>query len=117
MTVYYQAVAKVFNEATILIVTTTSALKLDHRLGENQKFKPFIGILDEKEDALLCQSSFKKSFSRNWISKSIQLFVQDELIESFMKEDELLKYQSEFEIPTIAKTAYLCGKKKKYKNN
>jgi hypothetical protein len=29
-----------------VIITTTSAVKLDHKLDEDQKFKPYIGILD-----------------------------------------------------------------------
>lgn len=33
-----------------------------------------------------------------------------QLVESFMRKDTLLSYQAEFEIPPIAKTAYLCGK-------
>lgn len=46
ITIYYQAVAKVFAQASVVIVTTTSALRLNHRLAENQKFRPFIGVLD-----------------------------------------------------------------------
>lgn len=46
ITVYYQAMAKTFNEADVVIITTTSAVKLDYKLEKDQKFKPFIGILD-----------------------------------------------------------------------
>ena len=88
MTVYYQAVAKVFNEATILIVTTTSALKLDHRLGENQKFKPFIGILDEAS-----QASWADAYC--FLNKSVQkmVFIGDDkqLTPTVISQNEVLK--------------------------
>ena len=51
ISMYYQAVGYVFNEANVVIVTTTSAIKLDHKLDDNQKFKPFIAILDEASQA------------------------------------------------------------------
>jgi hypothetical protein len=38
--------AKTFNEADVVIITTTSAVKLDYKLEKNQQFKPFIGVLD-----------------------------------------------------------------------
>jgi len=34
-----------------VIITTTSALKFDHKLDEDQKFKPYVGILDEASQA------------------------------------------------------------------
>ena len=43
--------AKTLHEADVVIVTTVSANKLDQKLSENQKFKPYIGILDEASQA------------------------------------------------------------------
>ena len=46
ISIYYQAMAKTLHEADVVIVTTVSANKLDQKLSDNQKFKPYIGILD-----------------------------------------------------------------------
>ena len=43
--------AKIFEEAHIVISTSVSATKLSNKLAEHQKFKPFIGILDEASQA------------------------------------------------------------------
>ena len=68
ITVYYQAMTKTFNEADVVIITTTSAVKLDYKLEKNQKFKPFIGILDQAS-----QASWADSYS--FLNKGVQKMV------------------------------------------
>lgn len=73
ISVYYQAVAKVFLEASIVIVTTTSATKLDNKLDESQRFRPLIGVLDEAS-----QASWADSYC--FLNKGVQkmVFIGDE---------------------------------------
>ncbi len=68
ITVYYQAMTKTFNEADVVIITTTSAVKLDYKLEKDQKFKPFIGILDQAS-----QASWADSYS--FLNKGVQKMV------------------------------------------
>ena len=68
ITVYYQAMTKTFNEADVVLITTTSAVKLDYKLEKDQKFKPFIGILDQAS-----QASWADSYS--FLNKGVQKMV------------------------------------------
>lgn len=88
MTLYYQALAKTLTESDVVIVTTVSTVQLSKRLKEYQKFKPYIGILDEAS-----QASWADTYC--FLCQGIEKFVlsgdEKQLPPTVISQNEILK--------------------------
>ena len=88
LSIYYQAAARTFAEASVVICTTVSASKINAKLDHHQKFYPSVGILDEAS-----QSTWADTFC--FLTRGIQKMVlvgdEKQLAPTIISNNEVLK--------------------------